>query len=126
MLGHYLHVQPWEDDFNSKMNTIASMVVWARLLDVPFYLYNRRVLKAVGGLLGRVISLDYQTDACSQGKYARNAVELDLTKPIPTKMRVEGTAYPMIYENVSLNCFNCGFYGHLQHDCPVKVRPQEE
>lgn len=117
VLGHYLNVPPWEYGFSSKMNKIISMVVWARILDIPLYFYNRRVLKAMGSLLGTVVSLDYQTDEVSRGKYARIAMQLDLTKPIQVKVRVEGVSYVVAHENVSLICYRCGYFEHFQNDC---------
>lgn len=102
VLGHYLHVQSWHPSFHPLKNKISTMVVWVRFSNLPLHLYNRLVLRVLGGILGKVISIDFETDSCVCGKYALIAMELDLNKPIVTSFLIKGKEQPVMYENISL------------------------
>ncbi|CAL1405499.1 unnamed protein product [Linum trigynum] len=43
-----------------------------------------------GNLIGRTVKLDYDTENLERGKFARLAIELEMTKPLPTRIRLDG------------------------------------
>lgn len=55
---------------------------WIRLPGLPSYFYRRKILKEIGGLIGRVAKLDLDTDNKVRGKFARLAVYVNLEKPL--------------------------------------------
>ncbi|CAI0423863.1 unnamed protein product [Linum tenue] len=56
-----------------------------------------------------------------RGKFARIAVELDMTKPLATRIRLDGFWQPVLYENLPEICFECGRIGHTEESCSKKV-----
>ncbi|KAI9116994.1 hypothetical protein K1719_011993 [Acacia pycnantha] len=70
-------------------------------------------------VFGEVIRVDYNTDSSDRGKFARIAVSLDLTKPLTSKILVDGELIYVEYEGLPTICFHCGRYGHLQGTCPA-------
>ncbi|CAI0559011.1 unnamed protein product [Linum tenue] len=55
-----------------------------------------------------------------RGKFARIAIELDMTKPLPTRIRLDGYWQQVLYENLPQICFECGRIGHSEDTCPKK------
>ncbi|EEF46690.1 hypothetical protein RCOM_1551240 [Ricinus communis] len=58
IMGHYLMVRPWSPEFDSAMNHIQSVIIWIRLLGMPIHFYHRKVLKAIGNIVGKVMRID--------------------------------------------------------------------
>lgn len=57
-------------------------MTWVCFLGFPYYYYNRSVVEAIGIMLGKVVQIDYTIAKGGRGKFARMAVEIDLTKPL--------------------------------------------
>ncbi|KAJ4845157.1 hypothetical protein Tsubulata_040329 [Turnera subulata] len=53
-----------------------------------------------------------------RGKFAKAAVELDLSQPLQTETCVDGVWYLIMYENLPQVCFGCGRPNHLLAHCP--------
>ncbi|CAL1393045.1 unnamed protein product [Linum trigynum] len=51
--------------------------------------------------------------------FARACVEIDLTKPLLGRYKVEGIEYEIKYEGLDNICFECGTYGHSKLACPT-------
>lgn len=94
------------------------MSVWVRILGVPIRFFKDMILKLIGKILGNVVKVDRVTLAQSRGKFVRVCVEIDLQTPLQPFIEIEGTAYGVVYEGISLICFNCGCYGHAKENCP--------
>ncbi|KAK8593111.1 hypothetical protein V6N12_045198 [Hibiscus sabdariffa] len=45
-------------------------------------------------------------------------VNIDLDKPLVSKLVLNGRIRMVEYESIPLICFHCGKYGHLQEACP--------
>ena len=58
---HYLTIRPWEPNFKPSTANCSSVVVWARLLELPIEYYELCVLKSIGSALGPVLRIDTQT-----------------------------------------------------------------
>ncbi|KAJ4822171.1 hypothetical protein Tsubulata_022703 [Turnera subulata] len=52
-----------------------------------------------------------------RGRFAKAAVELDISKPLETETYVDGVWYPIVYESLPQVCFSCGRAGHLMGAC---------
>ncbi|KAI9126211.1 hypothetical protein K1719_002632 [Acacia pycnantha] len=83
--------------------------------------YHKSIIRSIGSVFGEVIKVDYNTDSGDRGKFARLAVNIDLTKPLISKIQVDGETIFVEYEGLPTICFNCGRYGHFQADCPGKM-----
>lgn len=66
---------------------------------------------------GKVVKVDYITELSSMGKYARVAFNLDLLKPLVSRIEVDGRIQLVEYESLPNICFWCGLFGHLVDGC---------
>ncbi|CAI0466370.1 unnamed protein product [Linum tenue] len=99
------------------------MTVWVQLPAFPVHFYHREVLFSVGNMIGRTIKLDYHTLHQQRAKFARIAVEVDLSKALVTRIRLDGAWQYLEYENLSVLCFECGKIGHTKEFCPT-LKPE--
>ncbi|PPR96059.1 hypothetical protein GOBAR_AA24609 [Gossypium barbadense] len=93
--GYYL---PWTLDFNSLQPYPSVIMTWIRLLGLPGFLYKRKILEEISGLISRVVKLDSDTDNRSRGKFARMSVFMNLDKPLIPQVLVNGRAQRAEYE----------------------------
>ncbi|CAI0557812.1 unnamed protein product [Linum tenue] len=121
ILDHYLVVHQWSPTFRTSDKPHRSVVAWVQLPELPAHFYHREVLFALGNLLGRTVKLDYHTENLLRGKFARIAVDLDMTKPLATRIRLDGHWQQVVYENLPHICYDCGRIGHTEEVCPKKL-----
>ncbi|CAI0554356.1 unnamed protein product [Linum tenue] len=74
---------------------------------------------SLGNLIGRTIKLDYHTLNGQRRKFARLAVEVDMSKPLVPRIWLDGAWQKVEYENLPAVCFECGKIGHNSSDCPA-------
>ncbi|MBA0868827.1 hypothetical protein Goshw_019315 [Gossypium schwendimanii] len=80
--GQYLIVQPWINFFNPKKPYLNVVLAWTRLSSLLSFMYKKRILEAVGGLVGKVAKLDFNSDSKTKGCFYRMAIFVDLDKPL--------------------------------------------
>ncbi|KAI9102299.1 hypothetical protein K1719_023501 [Acacia pycnantha] len=112
ILDAYLSISRWKPEFNPRIEKIESIVAWVRLPELPAPLFDKKFILNLGNDVGKAIRLDIHTAHRSRGKFARMCVELDLTKSLIPAFSVEGQKYIIEYENLSMMCTKCGWYGH--------------
>ncbi|XP_010520311.1 PREDICTED: uncharacterized protein LOC104799464 [Tarenaya hassleriana] len=117
ILGAYLTVQCWSPDFVPSQAKPSHVVAWIRFPAMPIQYYHAALLEIIAGNIGRVIRVDYNTVSASRGRFARVAVELDLSKPLISSFEIEGLTQLVEYENLPTICFSCGVIGHLKEQC---------
>ncbi|CAL1357166.1 unnamed protein product [Linum trigynum] len=120
ILDHYLMVHQWSPNFRTSDKPHRSVVAWVQLPELPVHFYHREVLFALGNLIGGTIRLDYHTEQLERGKFARLAVELDISKPLPTRIFLDNFWKGILYENLPTICYSCGRIGHDEDACPLK------
>ncbi|KAJ4845063.1 hypothetical protein Tsubulata_015507 [Turnera subulata] len=77
-----LCVFPWTSDFCAASGKVEKAVVWVRFPDIPLHTYHPSILNALGDLVGESIRIDQATREYQRGRFAKIAVEVDLTKPL--------------------------------------------
>ncbi|MBA0767084.1 hypothetical protein Gotri_016039 [Gossypium trilobum] len=92
-----------------------------RLLGLLCFMYKRRILEAVGGLVGKMFKLDLSTDSKTRGYFARMVIFVDLDKPLVSQVMVNGELQRVEYEALPTIYFLCGKYSHLKELCPSQV-----
>ncbi|CAI0421156.1 unnamed protein product [Linum tenue] len=122
ILDHYLVVHQWTPTFRTSDKPHRSVVAWVQLPELPVHFYHREVLFALGNLIGRTVKLDYHTEMLQRGKFSRIAVELDMTRPLPTRIRLDGAWQQILYENLPQICYECGRIVHTEDRCATKVK----
>ncbi|XP_028808403.1 uncharacterized protein LOC114762972 [Neltuma alba] len=120
--GHYLTVHPWEPTLSPRNLEIKQEFGWVRLPGLPYHYYHKHMLRAIGEVIGRVLRIDYNTEDVAKARFARLAVKIDLTKPLVSKIKLDGITQYVEYEGLPTICYHCGRYGHLDIACPLKER----
>ncbi|MBA0841391.1 hypothetical protein Goarm_003884, partial [Gossypium armourianum] len=117
--GQYLTFQPLTKDFSPSQPYPSVVLAWIQLPSLPGYLYKRKIIEAIGGLIGKVVKLDFQTDNRSRGRFAWLAIFINLDKWLVSQMMIDGAIQRVEYEALSTVCFACGKYGHVKKLCPL-------
>ncbi|MBA0589884.1 hypothetical protein Gorai_018610 [Gossypium raimondii] len=66
--GQYLTVQPWTLDFDPLQSLLSVVLTWIRLPGLLGHLYKRKILREFGGLIGRMVKLDYNIASKTRGR----------------------------------------------------------
>lgn len=75
-------MKPWTPHFDSSAAVIEYVITWIRLPGMALHYYNKKILRMLGQIFGRVFKIDYNTESASRGKFGRLAVEIDPNKPL--------------------------------------------
>lgn len=122
VLGHYLTVHPWEPTLSPSNLEIKQVYGWVRLPGLPYHYYHKSIIRAIGEVIGQVLKIDYNTEGFAKARFARLAVKLDLTKPLVSKINLDGVTQLVEYEGLPTICYSCGRYGHLQEACHLRAQ----
>ncbi|CAN1245901.1 hypothetical protein LINGRAPRIM_LOCUS3057 [Linum grandiflorum] len=85
----------------------------------------RCAVMRIASRIGKLVRVDRATEAGARGKYARVCVEVDLSKRLLPKYKVEGVLYLIVYAGFHKICTKCGMYGTPTHLCKFD-HPQVE
>ncbi|XP_024200319.1 uncharacterized protein LOC112203614 [Rosa chinensis] len=116
--GQTLVVQKWRPDFDPMIANIGKMALCVRICGLPVKLFKNYTIAAIGKIFGTVVKVDQVTIGQARGKFAHVCIEVDLSKPLRPFVEVEGVAYGVFYDGISIICFECGCYGHVKDKCP--------
>ncbi|MBA0696591.1 hypothetical protein Goari_003133, partial [Gossypium aridum] len=100
IFGQYLIVQPWTIDFNPELPYPNTVLTWIRFPGLPSHLYKKEILWDIGGMVGKVTKLDFNTDSRARGRYARMEVYVNLGKPLISKLLINGNMQRVEYESL--------------------------
>ncbi|CAN1141827.1 hypothetical protein LINPERHAP2_LOCUS12708 [Linum perenne] len=100
LLDHYLAVHQWDPSFRVTNELPKKMVAWVRFPHLPIHFYHGQVLTSLGNLVGKTVKIDFNTQTAKRGKFARIAIEIDLDKPLPPVVLLDGTIQQIEYENL--------------------------
>ncbi|MBA0780285.1 hypothetical protein Gotri_004403 [Gossypium trilobum] len=67
---------------------------------LPSHLYKKEILWDIGGLVGKVTKLDFNTDSRARGRYAQMEVYVNLGKPLISKLLINGNMQRAEYESL--------------------------
>ena len=119
--GHVLSIRPWEPFFKPAMANVSSIAVWVRLHQLPLELYEAKVLKQIGDVIGKVLRIDAHTALEVRGKYARLCLQVDINKPLINTVLIGRLKQQVVYEGIHKLCFACSRIGHKKDDCPHTI-----
>ncbi|MBA0722967.1 hypothetical protein Golax_003595 [Gossypium laxum] len=88
-------------------------------------IYQKQILMEIGGMVGKVTKLDFNTDSKARGRYACMAIYVNLGRPLVSKILINGSLQRIEYENLLVVCFKCGCYGHIKEICPSVTHSSE-
>ncbi|XP_040367475.1 uncharacterized protein LOC121050689 [Rosa chinensis] len=112
--------------FDFMLRENGDLTFWVRIFGLPVKYFKEFTVAKIGKILGDVVRVGKLTIGQSRGKFARVCVEVDLSKPLRPYVEVESTAYNVVYEGISLICFECGCFGHSKDKCPTLKFPAND
>ncbi|KAK5836831.1 hypothetical protein PVK06_012633 [Gossypium arboreum] len=80
--GQYLTVQPWTKEFSPLQPYPSMVLAWIWLPSLLGFLYKKKILEEIGGIIGKVVRLDFNTDSKIRGRFARMVVYINFDKPL--------------------------------------------
>ncbi|MBA0553722.1 hypothetical protein Golob_012873 [Gossypium lobatum] len=72
---------------------------------IPGYMYKRKILWEIGGMVGKVAKLDFNTDNRVRGRFARMAIYVNLDKPLVSQVLINGVLQRIEYEYLPIVFF---------------------
>ena len=129
MIGdNYLVIREWVPNFVPEEDKITKLTAWVRIPRISVEYFNKQfLLYKIGQKIGRVLKIDSTTESVARGQYTRMCIEVDLTKPLLSKFRLNGRVWGIQYEGLKMICFQCGRQGHKEEACTLnKDNPMAE
>lgn len=59
----------------------------------------------------------------ARGQYARICVQVNVSKPLITSVRIRQRNQAVVYEGVNKLCFSCDPLGHQRETCQYTIKP---
>ena len=128
MIGdNYLVIREWVPNFVPEEDHITKLTAWVRIPKLSVEYFNKSfLLHKIRQKIGRVLKIDSTTENVERGQYTRMCVEVDLTKPLLSKFRLNGRVWGIQYEGLKMICFKCGKQGHKEDMCGIDNPPSRE
>lgn len=70
--------------------------------------YKKSILQEIGSLIGKFVRIDVQMDSGSKGQFARFIVQVNLTQPLVSKIRIANKIHRVEYESLPQIYFQYG------------------
>ncbi|XP_021733162.1 uncharacterized protein LOC110699982 [Chenopodium quinoa] len=113
----YLKIRKWEPNFLADEAPIKKLNTWVRIPQLSVEYIDKQFLLKIRLKIGRVIKIDRNTESMDRGQYIRFCIEVDLSKPLLSKFRLNGYVGKIQYEGLRQICFKCGHLGHKEDGC---------
>ncbi|KAJ8769001.1 hypothetical protein K2173_023996 [Erythroxylum novogranatense] len=101
------------------------IVVWVRIPNFPLARYHPRILTELGNLVGTTVRIDDDTLHVNRGRYARIAVDIDLTRPLLPTVELDGKTLLLTYEGLPQVSDAGPGESELRHSVEATRGPQE-
>jgi hypothetical protein len=112
-----------------EFNTVP---VWVRIYKLPLGMMKKETGEIFGERIGDFMEMDGVEDGMAFGKCLRVKVRMNINKPLMRGTLVEVDEHGRTiwcnfeYEFLPNFCFICGFLGHIDKKCDVKLKKGEE
>ena len=118
MIGDsYLTIRKWVPNFIADEAPMRHLTAWVRIPNLSVEYFDKQILHKIGAKIGKVIKIDRNTESMDRGQYVRFCIEVDLTKPLLSKFKLNGRVWKIQYEGLKMVCFKCGHLGHKEENC---------
>ncbi|KAJ8422017.1 hypothetical protein Cgig2_007567 [Carnegiea gigantea] len=98
----------------------GQLSTWSKEIFGNLFCKKRKIWGRIeGSKVGRVSGIDQTTANVERGKFSRLSVEVDLSKPLLSKVRFRGCVWRIQYEGIKFICFKCGKVEHGDESCPT-------
>ncbi|KAF9598806.1 hypothetical protein IFM89_031474 [Coptis chinensis] len=114
-------ISRWSHQFDPTQDS-ALAPVWVEFYDLPYHLFNPGMLIPIASMIGKYLTIDQATLTMSTPLVARICVEIDLSKPLPSKLKITDPIYmdfwqEVVYDKLPRYCTYCSLQGHNASDC---------
>lgn len=99
----------------------AGMAVWIHFPECPLEYVNDNLLMEAAKLVGKPLKIDTTTTMATKARFARICVEVDLWKPLVSKVSLGYHVLKVEYKGIYTVCFGCGIVGHRSEFCPSLI-----
>ncbi|KAL4384740.1 hypothetical protein GQ457_15G014110 [Hibiscus cannabinus] len=99
------------------LDHLSKIVVWLRLMGLPFRYYMKSIFCIIVGSVGKIVNIDVNASKGLRGKFTRLAVLVDFDESMPSCLIIDGVKQRIEYEGLPTICFSCGKYDHLTTNC---------
>ncbi|VFQ77918.1 unnamed protein product [Cuscuta campestris] len=123
---HPMRLFRWTKDFDLDTETSIALV-WVLFHDLPYHYFNDKALALLCKPIGKYLGVDTATLEGTKPTYARVRIEMDLLKPLVSKVFVgtsteigkedEGFLQLVEYEKIPFFCTHCRRQGHSVERC---------
>ncbi|CAE6191998.1 unnamed protein product [Arabidopsis arenosa] len=116
-------VSKWSPTTEKEQPEEKSIPLWVYLKNVPMNMFSWEGLSFITSAVGHPLHLHPETAACSSFDVAKIFVNVDLSKPLPKRIRFgkEGFEFwvDFLYPWLPPRCSICEKWGHLDSRCVV-------
>ncbi|KAL0910884.1 hypothetical protein M5K25_018981 [Dendrobium thyrsiflorum] len=118
---HIIGMDRWSTDFSPTSMKGLSSPIWIRMPHLPLQCWDEDNVALIAFMIGVPLMLDGNMFLWGRREFARVCVRLELDKPLPLGVWVDGIAgrffQKVEYEKISTFCYNCRMVGHDKSEC---------
>ncbi|KAG5605830.1 hypothetical protein H5410_027322 [Solanum commersonii] len=131
--GQLMRIQAWTPSFKPEVETTI-VPVWVTLPDLPWPCYNKEFVAGLLIPVGKVLYLDSASIQKTRGSKAKVKVQIDLSKERPPHVWMgykgddltDGRWQTIEYEEIPPYCFYCMHQGHMNYECSIKQKDEDQ
>ncbi|KAL0917841.1 hypothetical protein M5K25_012939 [Dendrobium thyrsiflorum] len=118
---HIVGMERWSTDFSPSSLKGLSSPIWIRMPHLPLQCWDQDNVALIASMIGVPLMLDGNMFHWRKREFARVCVRLELDKPLPLGVWVDGIAgrffQKVEYEKISTFWYKCGMVGHDKSYC---------
>lgn len=122
-------VQEWSPITVNSRPDLSAIPIWVDFKNVPDYLFTHKGLKFLGDVVGAYQKLHPNTERCIRLDVARILCVVNLEKPLPEMIHLDGEVESLIqvhYPWLPSRCNTCEQWGHTMKDCTLNRTSMEK
>ncbi|XP_075096595.1 uncharacterized protein LOC142174657 [Nicotiana tabacum] len=82
-------MKAWTPDFNLHDEVLRTIPLWVKFPNLPLNCWSMKALSKIGSALGNPVYADDFTTSTVIISYARMLIEMDITKPLPRRVKMQ-------------------------------------
>ncbi|CAA0840353.1 Unknown protein, partial [Striga hermonthica] len=124
--NHYLILSEWKRGLTINHSTFKELNLWVQVFNIPLDWLSTEVGLKIGKVFKQVKNVVIVGAGSHGGRIMRLLVTVDFQEPLPrcAKLRLEDQTVSagFKYEKLVNHCHYCGFIGHLDRNCSLRLK----